>query len=468
MSDVFVNQRDKVAHNVDGVIEGLRQMDAHFRQAKSGDVDLQDELLIKAGRSLVQISDPKHGGFGTKPKFPTSSAHALLARAGKLPFGGPAQNAFLLAAKKICRGGIYDHLGGGFSRYSVDERWLVPHFEKMLYDNGQLLEVCADAFALTEDEDYRDTIQQTVQWMSREMRDPSGGLYASQDADTEGIEGKYYVWSPDQIRDVLGPANAILFCAAYGGTEHGNFEHGLTVLSRISERGGVSDERALTEMRKQLFVHRCSRIAPDKDTRVLSGWNGLAMMGLLRAWQVLDDSPALGLAKQVGAFLAEAMVSADSTRLSRVFKDGVTKLDGTIDDYAFCSLAFFHLAECTGEKKWWDLGSKLLDSVLQRFYDEDEGVFYLISNDADSLLMHRPESHHDGAMPAGAAVTVECLIRRNLLVGDERGGADCRAISQCSSFASGRQPDFGGAFTSRSGPVSPRCRCGHCRRYWWR
>jgi uncharacterized protein len=423
MSHVYKEQRDKVEQNVAGILEGLRHIDEHFRRsAVGGDLGRVDRgLLITAGRSLAQRSDARHGGLGTQPKFPSSSSHDLLGRAGRLEFGKPAREAFLLQARNMARGGIYDHLGGGFSRYSVDERWLVPHFEKMLYDNGQLLGIYGDAHAMTGDGEYAQVIDETVGWLSREMLDASGGLYASQDADSEGEEGKYYVWTPEEIEAVLGP-DAIFFNKAYGVTDKGNFEHGTTVLSRVIEPLPDSDEAALADMRRRLFEVRDRRVHPATDTKILAGWNGLALSGLLRAWEATGNEKALALARTVADFLASRMLHAAGARLWRVYKDGVTKLDGTVDDYAFVAHGFLRMAEATGEAAWWQRGAALVEVILERFYEERDGVgiFYMTPSDDPEPLIHRPESNSDGAIPSGAAVAVECLLRLGMVAGHER------------------------------------------------
>jgi hypothetical protein len=452
MSKVYSEQRDKVAENTAAIVDGLQRVDEHYRRGAI-DADLgkvEDKLLITAGRWLAQRSDAHHGGLGSKPKFPSSSSHDLMGRTGRLKFGAPSREAFLLQCQKMARGGIYDHVGGGFSRYSVDEMWLVPHFEKMLYDNGQLLSIYGDAYAMTGDAEYARVIDETVTWLEREMvHEPSGapstssgrGLYSSQDADSEGEEGKYYVWTPAEVSAAVGPVDAILFNDAYGVTDAGNFEEtGATVLSRVTDLGGESDEAALADMRARMYEVRNERVHPDTDTKVLSGWNGLAVSGLVRAYEATGNERALALATSVGAFLAETMVYADGTRLWRVFKDGTTKLEGTVDDYAFCAAAFFDLAEVHGDEAWWKRGSALLDVVLDRFYTERDGVgiFFMTPADADDLLIHRPESHHDGAIPSGASVATECLVRRGLMAGDERG------LKVAETYLAGRAPQAAG------------------------
>jgi len=418
LADAYAQEREKVDHNTEGVLEGLRQMDDHFRSA-ARDADastLEMGTLITAGRQLADKCDPQHGGFGGKPKFPSSPSHALLAIAGRLKFGDPAREAFLRQAKHMVRGGIYDHLGGGFARYSVDEKWLVPHFEKMLYDNGQLLGICADAYAMTGEAEYVQVIEATRAWLERELSCKSGGLYASLDADSEGQEGKFYVWTPAQVTAVLGPVAAIQFNAAYGVSDAGNFEHGTSVLSRVSDLGAGADEQALAQMRRKLLDARAQRVRPATDTKVLAGWNALAVTGLVRAWQATGDAACLALARRVATFVATEMVH-DGDRLWRTFKDGVKKLDGTVDDYAFCAAAFLDLAEATGDASVWQRGVALIEAVLDRFYEQHDGVgiFYLAPPDPDGLLAHRPESNHDGALPAGAAVAVECLLRVGLM-----------------------------------------------------
>ncbi len=446
MADAYAAQRDKVDQNTEALLEGLQHVDAHFRkgagEARVGDLaELGAGVLIKAARQLTQRSDPTNGGLGHKPKFPSSSAHALLGRAGRLDFGTPARQAFLLQAEKMAAGGIYDHLGGGFARYAVDERWLVPHFEKMLYDNGQLLAIYGDAYALTQNPDYARVIDDTITWLEREMQHDSGALYASQDADSEGEEGKFYVFTPAQVRDALGVADAIFFERAYGVTETGNFEHATTVLSRVTPRGADSDEAALADMRARLFERRRQRVAPATDTKVLAGWNGLAISGLCRAYGATGNQRAIDLAGRVAEFLARDMLSQNGTRLWRVYKDGRTKLDGTLDDYALVARAFFDFAEATGEPTWWQRGQALAGAMLERFYEESDGVgiFYMTPPAAASggasaggegagdggdgehgLLIHRPESHSDGAMPAGSSVAVECLVRLGLIADDRR------------------------------------------------
>jgi len=426
MVDVYENGQERVTENCESIMEALGKVDEHYRglgeEASSGFVTAED--LTKAAAWLVERSDETHGGFGGAPKFPSSPAHDVLARSSRFDSGDATRDAYLRQCEAMIRGGIYDHVGGGFARYSVDEAWLVPHFEKMLYDNAQLLGTCGDAFALSGDERYVAVIRETVAWLEREMQHESGALYASLDADSEGEEGKFYVWTPAEIVETLGADDGLLFNEHFGVTPGGNFEDTrTTVLSRVTEPADEATERRLDTLRERLRDARDARVRPDTDTKVLTGWNALAVTGLIRAWRRTGVSEALALALRVGQFLADTMVHGDAgDRLWRVYKDGATKLDGTIDDYACCAEAFFDLAEATLDGAWWQRGRTLMGAVLERFYDSVDGVgvFYMTASDADEGLIHRPESHHDSAAPAGAHVAVDNLVRLALVCDDVR------------------------------------------------
>jgi uncharacterized protein YyaL (SSP411 family) len=425
MADAYRSRRADAEDNALALVDGLQRVDAHYRRgALAADrAGLTASLLITAGRQLAERCDRQHGGLGGAPKFPSSSSHDLLARASRLPFGAAAREAFEGWARGMAEGGIYDHLGGGFARYSVDAKWLVPHFEKMLYDQAQLLGIYAAAAAAAMDGPLaaraREVIEETVGFLGRELSDPGGGLWSSLDADSEGEEGKFYVWTPAERRAALGPAGALVLGHAYGVTEGGNFEHGTSVLSRVTPRSSAAEEAHLAELRGKLLEARSRRVRPGTDDKVLAGWNGLAISGLCAAWRATGHAPALALARRVAAFLRDRMIRGDA--IARVHHEGSTKdLDGTLEDYAFCAAAFLELAEATGDRAWWDLGARLLGAVRAKFVAEEDGVvvFYLAPA-GDPLLVHRPESHHDGAIPSGAAVAVAGLIRLGAVAGDE-------------------------------------------------
>ena len=420
MSDAFRTRRADAEDNALALVDGLQRVDEHSRRGALGGSagKLDASLIIAAGKQLAERCDPKHGGLGGAPKFPSSSSHELLARAGRLPFGDAARTAFVEWARGMAEGGIYDHVGGGFARYSVDAKWLVPHFEKMLYDQAQLLGIYATA-AQVGDPRAHGIIAETIGFLERELSDAAGGLWSSLDADSEGEEGKFYVWTPAELRAALGASGALVFAHAYGVTDAGNFEHtGASVLSRVTPRTSAGEEAQLAELRATLFAARAARVRPGTDDKVLAAWNGLAITGLCAAWRATAYAPALALALRVAEFLQAKMIDGD--RIARVFHEGATKaLDGTLDDYAFCARAFLELAEATGERAWWDLGARLCAAIRARFVAEPDGVvvFYLAA-EGDALLVHRPESHHDSAIPAGAAVATQALVRLGLVTGD--------------------------------------------------
>jgi uncharacterized protein YyaL (SSP411 family) len=422
MADAFKTRRADAEDNALALLDGLQRVDEHYRR---GAIDADREklttsLIVMAGRQLAERCDKERGGLGGAPKFPSSSSHDLLARAGRFPFGEPAREMFDAWAWGMSEGGIYDHLGGGFARYAVDAKWLVPHFEKMLYDQAQLLGIYASSAAMNGDfaERGREVIRETVAFLERELSDPHGGLWSSLDADSEGEEGKFYVWTPAQLKAALGTVDALVFAQAYGVTEQGNFEHATSVLSRITERSSKAEEEHLAELRAKLLAERAKRVRPGTDDKVLSGWNGLAISGLVAAWRATAHAPALALALRVAEFLNKEMISGG--KIARVFHEGKTKpLDGTLDDYAFVAQGFLELAEATGDRAWWDLAVGLAGTIRARFVAERDGVvMFFLAPDDDKLLVHRPESHHDGAIPSGAAIAVQALTRIGLVGGD--------------------------------------------------
>ena len=431
MHAAFTSKREDAEDNAAQLVDGLQRVDDHYRTgALGGEVGkLAASLIISAGKQLAERCDPTHGGLGGAPKFPSSSSHELLARASRFPFGEAARRGFLEWARGMAEGGIADHLGGGFARYSVDARWLVPHFEKMLYDQAQLLSIFAAVVAMSPPGDaLRDrsveVIMETVAFLERELSDRDGGLWSSLDADSEGEEGRFYVWTPEQTRAALGAMGSVVFNHAYGVNEHGNFEDGRTVLSRITARSSREEEVQLAELRAKLLVARGARVRPGTDDKVLAAWNGLAITGLLAAWRATGHAPALALALRVAEFLRAHMITASpgsaGVAIKRVHHEGLTKeLEGTLDDYAFCADAFLELAEATGDRAWWDLGASLCTTIRARFYEVRDrvGVFFLSPPD-EALLVHRPESHHDSAIPAGAAVAVRAFLRLGLVAGD--------------------------------------------------
>jgi uncharacterized protein len=429
LSDAYQQDQDKLLENADALMEGLVEVDAHYRGKASANpvaIDLPGWIsqlsasqLIAAGREITERCDAKHGGLRGKPKFPSSSTHDLLMRTGRLPFGEAPHKAAVRWAEALANGGIYDHVAGGFARYSVDEMWLVPHFEKMLSDQGQLLSMMADAFANTGAARFAEVIVQTTAFLQREMMTSSGGLASSLDADTEGHEGKFYVWTRAELQQVLGSLGSLHVATAYGVTDEGNFEHGAAVLSRVTSRGTQIEESQLREHLDRLFVARQQRVRPGVDDKVLAGWNGLVISGLVAGWKSTAHEPALALALALAQFVATQLI--ENGMLSRMLPGSASavRLPGTLDDYAFVASAMLDVADATADAAWFALARQLVDRAMALFVTEVNGALAMYLSAPDPLLVHRTESHSDGALPSGAAVLIDVMLRIALIADDQ-------------------------------------------------
>ncbi|TMA26456.1 MAG: thioredoxin domain-containing protein, partial [Deltaproteobacteria bacterium] len=356
-----------------------------------------EEAAAQGAMRLLQRADTEHGGFGGAPKFPTpTSLDLLLAASDALPErkAREALDHVVLTCREMARGGLYDHLGGGFHRYSVDARWCVPHFEKMLYDQGQLLRTYTEAWRRSgaSDEDLLWPVRETAMFLHRELRAPDGGWYASQDADSEGEEGLFYVWTPASVRTELGGA-AEEFCDAYSVTERGNFEHGTTVLMDRARkpRSHLAGERG------QLFAARSARIAPGTDHKRVTAWNALCISGLARAGSLLEDTAMLADATAAADFLAERLVDADG-RLLRIWNEGRAHVLAFLDDHAALLEASLDLYRAGAGERFLARAVALAGAIVGRFYDEGEGDLFLTPSDGEPLAQ-RPRSDHDGATP---------------------------------------------------------------------
>ncbi len=373
------------------------------------------ETVVQAARRLLANADRTRGGFGGAPKFPTPpSLDLLLAATDVLP-AAEAQDALthvILTCHSMARGGIYDHVGGAFHRYSVDDHWGVPHFEKMLYDQGQLLRVYAETWRRSgrSDDGLVWPIRETVEFMRRELTAPDGGLYASLDADSEGEEGKYYVWTPAEIDAALGD-RAAAFCSAYGVTPLGNFEEGATVLHETDDapRGRFEAERAALRQARQ------ARIVPGTDHKRLAAWNGLAISGLARAGSLLDDPALLDDAVAVADFVLDKLVASDG-RLLRIFDEGRARVPAFLDDMAAMLEACLDLHRAGGGDRFLGAALKLADDIATRFFDTEEADLFLTPSDGE-LLVQRPRSDHDGATPHSTGLAALGLIRVSSIAG---------------------------------------------------
>ncbi|MDH5608449.1 MAG: thioredoxin domain-containing protein, partial [Cyclobacteriaceae bacterium] len=374
-----------------------------FARALSTSISEQYELTepmpvtvdaLLSGYNVLRPSfDPIWGGLQKAPKFPMPSIWNYLNNLYHATQNPEAKDHFLFTLDKIYQGGIYDHVGGGFSRYSVDAEWHVPHFEKMLYDNGQLLSVYAAGYKLSGMESYQHVLLQTIDWLKREMLDKEGGFYAALDADSEGVEGKFYTWSYDEILELTGK-DADLIVACYDVSEKGNWE-GTNVLrlqpdwEKVAAELGYDPrqaEEALQRFQESALRKRGLRVRPGRDDKKIAGWNGLALTGLLDAYQALQDSSILTLAKETYAFIGEKMISDGVLR----HVDGQT-IEGFADDYAAVIQSFITYYQTTFDEGALQAARNLTGRMLSHFYDPDEQLFYYSSAEAESLIARKKE-----------------------------------------------------------------------------
>ena len=372
--------------------------------------------LDRAAQQLGGIIDPIHGGTRGAPKFPQPMLLEFLWRAGQRTGEARYFNADELTLERICQGGIYDHLGGGFSRYSVDERWLVPHFEKMLYDNAQLLELLALAWQHSGKELYRVRARETVGWLAREMTTEEGAFCASLDADSEGEEGKFYVWSSAEITDILGPDDAEFFDRHYDVTPEGNFE-GHTILNRLARVPATeADEARLATLRARLFAVRERRVRPGLDDKVLADWNGLMIAGLANAGVAFREPTWLEMAARAFLCIVSRMHHGD--RLGHSWRAGKLLYPGLASDHANMLRAALALHEATGEAGYLERALAWQATLDRHYANHNTGGYFLTADDAEGLVV-RPNSTADEATPNPNSVSAHNLIRLALVSGQD-------------------------------------------------
>jgi len=423
---VFRDEPDKVAANARALTESLRDTP---RASIAPAVD--DRLLKDLTQRMVPAVDPVHGGMRGAPKFPQWSFFWLLWRGGIRYGHQPARAAVIRTLENICQGGIYDHLGGGFSRYSVDERWLVPHFEKMLYDNALLIELMTEVYRETRAPLFKARIAETVAWLEREMIADGGGFAASLDADSEGQEGKFYVWTLEDVLRVLGPEDGRSFAESYDVTADGNWE-GHTILNRLGrlELGSSAEEERLATMRAKLLEERGKRVRPGWDDKVLADWNGLMIAAFARAASVFERPGWLHLAQRAFDFVAGRMTTGG--RLHHSYRDGRAKSPATASDYANMIWAAIRLSEATNDKRYFDQAVAWTDDLDRHYWVEGEGGYATSADDTrDVIVRLRPGT--DDATPNANAIMVANLIQLTMLSGETRYMD--RAAAVLSAFA---------------------------------
>ena len=387
--------------------------------------EMNEVVLTRAFEGLESQLDSTYGGFGKAPKFPNSMAPSFLLRYWKKFNSKAALEMVELTLEKMADGGIYDHLGGGFHRYSVDERWLIPHFEKMLYDNALLSRTYFETYQATGNVRCRRVAEEILDYVFREMTSSEGAFYSTQDADSEGQEGKFYVWSRDQIKAFLGKEKATPFCDYYGVTPQGNFERELSVLHivyslrKVSQLYGIPIkdlEKLFEEGRQKLFAEREKRVRPGKDEKILTSWNGLMISGFVDGFKATGKEQYLDKAIKAICFILQEMKK--DGQLMRVFSKGKCQVKAYSEDYAFIIQALIDLYEATFEIEWLKGADELNERMIQQFWDERNGGFFFTGKGHEPLIA-RSKSPYDNTIPSSNSVSVFNLIRLSHLTGKE-------------------------------------------------
>jgi uncharacterized protein YyaL (SSP411 family) len=420
--EAWRDRREEITRAAGQITDHLRQTG----ELPAGQRQLSEELLRKAASGLKRAHDTVHGGFGHAPKFPHALDLRVLLRCYARFSDEDALAVARLTLDKMARGGMYDHLGGGFHRYSVDERWLVPHFEKMLYDNALLSVAYLEAFQATGERFYRQVVEETLDYVLREMTDPSGAFYSTQDADSEGEEGKFYVWSEQGIEAVLDKEMAEVFDYVYGVSRPGNWE-GHNILNRAKTdeqdarllKTSVDELRTrLADAKRKLYAVRSRRVWPGRDEKFLTAWNGMMIVAFAKAGAVLERDDYTGAAAKAGTFVLEKMRGHDG-RLFRTAGAGTPpKLNAYLEDYAFAIEALVALYEATFAVKWLRAAEELAGVMVEQFVDASGG-FFTTGADHEQLLV-RMKDQHDGSTPSGNSVAITALLRLATLTGNDR------------------------------------------------
>ena len=376
--------------------------------------DFDPQPIAEAMANLRENFDPDSGGWGEAPKFPHPTDIELCLRRYAHDGDGQALGMADLTLERMALGGIYDQLGGGFCRYSTDGTWTIPHFEKMLYDNGPLLFLLADAYVATGKALFARVASETAAWVIREMQSPEGGYYSSLDADSEGVEGKFYVWDQDEVEGLLTPTEYAVFAQTYGLDAPPNFEDKHWHLVRARE---PADEALLDPARAKVFAAREKRIRPGRDEKILVSWNALMIRGMARAGRVFGNAEWVGSAQRALAFIRSTLWK--DGKLFATYKDGRAHLNAYLDDYAFLIEALIEMLQADFDAGLLEFAQEVADAMLEQFEDPEAGGFYFTGRDHEQLI-HRPKPGHDHATPSGNGVAAFALQRLAALTGEER------------------------------------------------
>jgi len=376
---------------------------------------LERIILDEAAMNLFQLGDSSYGGFGSAPKFPNAANVSFLFRYAKLTGLSKFNEFALKTLNKMARGGIFDQIGGGFHRYSTDAKWLVPHFEKMLYDNALIPVNYAEAYQITKDPFYLEILNKTLDYVLRDMTSIDGGFFSAYDADSEGIEGKFYVWRKDEIKEILG-VDADIFCLYYDVTDGGNWE-GNSILcnniniSAVAFHFGISEDKVreiLNTCSKKLLDFRSKRIHPGLDDKILTSWNSLMITSFAKGYRVINQTKYLNAAKNCISFIEKNLLYED--KLLRTYKNNTAKIDGYLEDYSYFANALLDVFEIDPESKYLNLSLKLGYYLADHFWDSETNSFFMTSDNHEQLII-RPKSNYDLSLPSGNSVACCVMLR---------------------------------------------------------
>jgi uncharacterized protein len=412
MAEAYRDRPDDIQQTGASILAELNRLSL----AQESSEPLTAELLAHAFKGITKTYDPVNGGFGGAPKFPPAMTLEFLLRVYHSIGTPEALEIVTNTFRKMADGGIYDQLGGGFHRYATDAKWLVPHFEKMLYDNALLSRAYLHYYQLTHEDSAREVVEGILDYVVREMTDANGGFYSTQDADSEGEEGKFFVWSPDEIRSVLDQEEAALFSSYYNVTQSGNFE-GKNILNVSRPTEEVAQERkvapehlreSLERSRRKLFELREDRVKPDRDEKILTAWNGMMLASFAEAAAILKRADYLEIARGNARFLLDNVRRDDL--LLRSYQNENAKLNAYLDDYACLSDGLLTLYEATGELEWFEATLSVTNKMIEEFWDDQDGGFFYTGKSHETLIV-RSKDYFDNATPSGNSVAAEVMLR---------------------------------------------------------
>ncbi len=416
--NAFVNHHQDLVKSAEGFTHNMQ-----FSESQKYGLIGQESNFTKVDLDIIfdnlqRHFDTQKGGLDRAPKFVMPAIYRFLLRYHAVSNNSEALKQIKLSLNRIALGGIYDHVGGGWARYSVDDEWFIPHFEKMLYDNGQLLSIYADAYTLTKNDLYKNRVYQTINWLETEMTSPVGGFYSALDADSEGVEGKYYVWTAQELKEILADDYAS-FAQLYTISEQGNWEHGLNHLHLPPDKSGGNSDKSILELPlflnkelERLYTARQSRIRPALDDKILASWNGLMLKGLIDTFRAFGEERFREMAVRNAQFIKTNMTNG--SQLWHNFKDGRATITGFLEDYAAVIDGYIALYEITFDELWLDEATALMAYCLENFFDPEDAFFYFTDKNSESLIARKKEIF-DNVVPASNSMMAHNLYLLGLL-----------------------------------------------------